>query len=102
MNCVNIKIMLYKIIEILCYENNYFFMNDLVFVQFVSTYKWINLKAHVSLLCNKLWDSQMISVYTIYLFKIELFGLAMKKKTNPEIHITFSHMKVDIKYTLCM
>lgn len=39
MNCVNIKIMLYKIIEILCYENNYFFMNDLVFVQFVSTYK---------------------------------------------------------------
>lgn len=57
-----------------------FFMNDLVFVQFVSTYKWINLKAPVSLLCNKLWDSQMISVYTIYLFKIELFGLAMKKK----------------------
>lgn len=41
MNCVNIKLMLYmyKIIEILCYENNYFFMNDLVFVQFVSTYK---------------------------------------------------------------
>lgn len=38
MNCVNIKLMLYKIIEI-CYENNNFFMNDLVFVQFVSTYK---------------------------------------------------------------
>lgn len=80
----------------------FFFMNDLVFVQFVSPYKWINLKAPVSLLCNKLWDSQMISVYTIYLFKIELFGLAMKKKTNPEIHITFSHMEVDMKYTLCM
>lgn len=44
----------------------------------------------------------MISVYIIYLFKIELFGLVMKKKINLEIYIIFSYMKVDIKYILCM